>query len=233
MLCLLALLAKAQDRALPSSVGIKWSPAGLLVGSISLQGEYNFGKNSLTAKIGIPVNTKHTLEYDDRDAHFGLKSTSFLAGYRTYLSRRHMKGLYLEPFFSYVHQSSEGQGTATITGDNVVMDFRNEYNAFGLGAQLGAQFLIRKKFVIDVFFLGPMINSATNHFSATETSSAIPWNYVQAEEVEADIRDFLDEFPFIRKRTTVMVDSESKTVKADFRGGLPGLRIGVSFGFVF
>jgi hypothetical protein len=224
---------EAQDIPAKPSISLKWAPAGLVLGSVSLHAEYNFGKNSLTAKIGIPVNTHHTFQYDDKDADFSMRGTSFLAGYRTYLSKKHMKGLYFEPFFKYVHHTSEGVGTAVLSGESVVMNFTNDYNGIGVGAQLGIQFLIRNKFAIDIFFLGPEINSARNNFKSVETSDAIPWNSAQASEAQQDIKDFIDKFPFVRNRVKVMVDQINKTVMADFKGAIPGYRIGLSVGLAF
>jgi hypothetical protein len=215
------------------NISLKWAPTGIVFGNISLQAEYNFGKNSLTAKIGIPFNKHQTFQFDDKDADFSMRATSFLAGYRTYLSKKHMKGLYFEPYFKYVHHTSEGTGSADLSGDKVVMNFTNDYNEVGVGAQLGAQFLISKKFVIDLFFLGPEINSARNSFRAVEPSGTLPWTSDQANQAEQDIRDFIHQFPFIRNKVNVMVDQNNKTVIADFKGVLPGYRIGVSFGFAF
>lgn len=233
LLLVISFPALAQDKPLRPDISIKWAPTGLFVGSISLQGEYNFGKNSLTAKIGIPANTHHTFIYDDNNADFSLKSTSFLAGYRTYLSKKHMRGLYFEPYFKYVHQTAEGNGNSVLTGEPVVMNFTNDYNGAGLGVQLGAQFIIAKRLVIDLFFLGPELNSASNNFKAVESSNTISWTNMQASEAEKDIRDFINKFPFIRNKANVMVDRNNKTVTVDYNGILPGYRIGASFGIAF
>jgi hypothetical protein len=215
------------------NIAIKWAPTGLVLGNINFQGEYNFGKNSLTAKIGFPFNKHQTFEFDDKDADFNMRATSFLAGYRTYLSKKHMRGLYLEPYFKYVHHTSEGSGNTVLDGEKVVMNFTNDYNGAGIGAQLGVQFLVSKKFVIDFFFLGPEINWARNNFKAVENSNTLAWNSVKASEAEQDIRDFIDQFPFIRNKTNITVDQNNKTVIANFKGAIPGYRIGVSFGFAF
>ncbi|MER3463618.1 MAG: hypothetical protein C4329_03530 [Chitinophagaceae bacterium] len=221
----------AQDTYSPN-VAFKWAPTGLILGDISLQAEYSFSdKHSLTAKIGIPVTAHHTFQYEDKDAVFNMKATSFLAGYRTYLSRKkHMLGLYFEPYFKYVHHASEGTGLGTLNGQTVMMNFTNDYNGVGIGAQLGAQFIIGKRFIIDLFFLGPEINSARNNFKSVEVTNTIPWNSIQAQEAERDIRDFINKFPFVKNNTTVKVDQQNRIVTADFNGALPGYRIGVSFG---
>lgn len=216
------------------NITLKWAPTGLILGSASLQAEYNFGgRNSLTAKIGLPVRAHHSFTYDGNDADFTMRATSFLAGYRTYFSKKHLRGLYYEPFFKYVHHTSEGTGTGTLNGRKAVFDFINDYNGVGVGVQLGAQFFIGKRFVIDLFFLGPEINSATNSFKTMEVSNTVPWMEVDAQEAERNIREFLDQFPFIRNRSSVMVDRENKRVLADFKGALPGIRTGVSIGVAF
>jgi hypothetical protein len=233
LLFIISFFVYGQSSGVKPNISAKWAPAGIVFGNISLQGEYNFGKNSLTAKIGIPFNKHQTFKFDDKDADFSMRAMSFLAGYRSYLSKKHMKGLYFEPYFKYVHHISEGSGYAVLDGDKVLMNFTNDYNGVGVGAQLGVQFLISKKFVIDFFFLGPEINSARNNFKAIEISGTLPWTSVKANEAEQDIRDFIDKFPFIRNKVDIMVDQNNKTVAANFKGALPGYRIGVSFGYAF
>src|SRR5688500_13765267 len=90
LLAALSFAAVAQDaETLARSITVKWPPTGLVVGSISLQGEYAISsKSSLTAKIGLPSGANYTVEYDGNDADFDLKATSFMAGYRMYLSKK-------------------------------------------------------------------------------------------------------------------------------------------------
>ena len=228
-----SLAAVAQEDFIPK-ISIKIVPTGLALGTLGLQGEYGFtGKNSLTAKIGFPVTAHHTFLYEGNDAKFNLKAFSFLAGYRTYLSKKQMRGLYFEPYFKYVNHNSEGVGNGMINFKTVTMDFTNQYSAVGIGAQLGTQFIIRKRFVIDFFFLGPEINAATSNFKAVETSSTLGWTAIESSEAERDIRTFIDAIPFIRNRTTIRVDPDNRTVTADFKGPLPGIRIGLSAGIAF
>ena len=227
----------AQEEAQLSKrhITVKWAPTGLLLGSASLQAEYNFGgRNSLTAKIGLPVNVKHDLTYDTKKAGFDMKATSFLAGYRTYFSRKHLRGLYYEPFFKYVSHTSEGTGTGTLGGREALFSFTNNYSGAGVGVQLGAQFFIGKRMVIDFFFFGPEINSASNTLKVADISNnTTSWSYGDAKDAERHIRKFINQFPFIRNRTEVIVDQEMKQMTAAFNGALPGVRIGVSVGFAF
>src|SRR5687767_4481609 len=187
----------AQEKPSSPSVNIKWGPAGIFLGGLNLHAEYNFGKNSLTAKIGVPVNHQQVFKYDDKDAVFNMKATSFLAGYRTYLSKKHMRGIYFEPFFKYVHHTSEGHGEALLDGERVKMNFTNDYNGVGVGAQFGVQFLIKKIIVIDFYFFGPEINASRNNFKAVEESNVAPWGSIDAYQAEQDVREFMRKLPFI------------------------------------
>lgn len=231
-LLLFALMCLAQDGR--PIITLKWAPTGLILGSASLQAEYSFGdKNSLTAKIGLPVTVSHHVNFQEKDARFAMQATSFLAGYRTYFSDRHLRGLYFEPFFNYVHHHSEGIGKGTLSNRTVTFELMNDYSGAGLGAQLGYQFFIGKKIVFDLFFLGPELNSSRNSLKATEITNTIAWNHIEAAEAEQQIRDFLNQFPFIKNRVQVMVDPDNRKVNAEFKGLLPGFRTGASIGIAF
>jgi hypothetical protein len=215
-------------------ITLKWAPTGLFLGNASFQGEYGFiKKSSLTAKIGVPFSRSFHANFDGHDVHMSMKAFSFLAGYRKYLSREILKGFYVEPFFTYAHHTSDGNGEGTLDNQPVTMDFTNAYNGIGVGVQLGSQFIISKRFVIDLFFFGPQLTSSTNNFRAIDYNNSASWNTIQADEAEQDIKDFLNQFPFIRNKVNVHVDKPNKTVTADFNGALVGIRFGVSFGIAF
>ena len=198
--------------------------------SVSRQ-KYGFlNKSSLTAKIGVPFNRSYHATFDGRDVEMSMKAFSFLAGYRKYLSKQMLKGFYIEPFFTYAHHLSDGIGEGTLDNQPVTMDFTNAYNGVGVGVQLGSQFIIAKRFVIDLFFLGPQLTASINNFRAIDYNNSSAWNTIQADEAEQDIKDFLNQFPLIKNKVDVHVDTPNKTVTADFRGALVGVRFGVSFG---
>lgn len=218
--------------ATDSRATIKWAPTGLVYGGLNFGGEYNLGpKRSVTARIGLPVSVQNTINYDNKTVDFNMKATSVGAGYRMYLSKKPMRGLYVEPYAKYVHHNSDGTGTGNLEEKTAVLDFTNEYKAIGVGAQLGAQFFLGRRFVVDVYFLGPEINAATNHLKAVEVSNTLPWTAVEAQDAEDIIRSFVDRFPFVRNRTAIQVNQNKRTVTADFKGALPGYRAGVSLGF--
>ena len=224
----------AQDTLFQPKITVKWAPTALLLGGMSLQGEYGFiKKSSLTAKIGVPFSRGFNATFDGHDVGMHMKAFSFLAGYRKYLSKQILKGFYIEPFFTYAHHSAYGTGQGTLDGQQVTMDFTNDYSGVGVGIQLGAQFIIARRLVIDLFFLGPQLTSSNNNFRAIDRYNYAAWTNIQADEAEQDIKDFLNQFPFIRNKVSVNVDQANRTVMADFQGPVVGVRCGFSIGFAF
>jgi len=224
----------AQDKAYDPIIAVKWAPTGLLVGNVSVQGEYSFNKKvSLTAKLGVPLGKNYHAKFHGREIDINMKAFSFLTGYRLYLSKRKLQGLYFEPYFKYVHQTAGGLGETTLDNQQVVLNFTNTYNAFGFGAQLGAQFFVYKKFLIDIFFLGPEINSVNNSFRAVDPQGSESWTNIEASQAEQDIYNFLNQYPFIKNKVDVKVDKPNKSVNADFNGWAAGIRCGFSIGFAF
>ena len=225
---------QGQEKAFEPKITIKWAPTGLILGDLSLQGEYSFlKKSSLTAKIGVPFSRPYHATFDGNDVDMHMRAFSFLAGYRKYLSRQILKGFYIEPFFTYAHHTSSGTGEGSLNYQKVTMDFTNDYNGAGVGIQLGSQFIIAKRLVIDLFFFGPQLTSSRNDFRAIDQYNYAAWTAIQADEAEQDIRDFLNQFPFIRNKVDVHVDKTNRTVMADFKGPLVGVRFGVSIGLAF
>ena len=221
----------AQDKAFEPKITLKWAPTGLILGNVSFQGEYSLlTKSSLTAKIGVPIGRPYNATFDGHKVDMQMKAVSFLAGFRRYLSKHVLRGFYIEPFFTYVHHTSDGTGEGELDGQPVIMDFTNAYNGIGIGVQLGAQFILAKRLVIDLFFLGPQLTSSINNFRAIDPYHSGAWTNIQADEAEQDIKDFLNQFPFIRNKVDVQVDNMNRTVTAGFNGSLMGIRFGVSIG---
>lgn len=231
VILLLFLQSISAQKVFAPKITLKWAPTGLILGNVSLQGEYSFlKKSSLTAKLGVPFNRHYDANFDGHEVDMSMKAFSFLAGYRKYLSKRVLKGFYVEPFFTYVHHTGDGTGEGNLDNQTVTMDFTNAYNGAGIGVQLGSQFIIAKRLVIDLFFFGPQLTSSRSNFRAIDYSDSSAWNTIQANEAENDIRKFLNQFPFIKNKVDVHVDKANRTVTADFNGALVGVRFGVSIG---
>jgi hypothetical protein len=221
-------------RAFAPKGAVKWAPLGLAAGNVGIFGEYRVSrKGSITAKIGIPLAAQRSFDYEEDNADFTMKASSYMAGYRHYFSKKGLRGLYLEPFLKYVHHTADGTAKSSLDGRPVDWIFKNDYDAIGGGLQFGVQFLIVKRLSLDLFLIGPEYNSARNNFIARESSNAIPWTFVEEQDAKQEIENFIKDFPFIGDKTKIGVDRNTKTITADFDGGLPGFRTGFSIGFTF
>src|SRR5207247_7896025 len=103
-------------------------------------------------KTGVPASTPYHAHLDRHAVDMHTTTVSFPAGYRKYLSKQILKGFYIEPFFTYAHHTTDGTGEGSLDNQRVTMDFSNDYNGAGFGVQLGSQFIIAKRLVIDLFF---------------------------------------------------------------------------------
>lgn len=233
-LFILAALSLSLSINAQQKLAVKWAPSGLFAGNVSLLGEYGVGRHSsINVKVGIPSPKNYTPKFDDKDADFDVKATSFLAGYRIYFSKRRMRGYYIQPYYKNVKFELSGVGNTTLDNDPVVMNFNGDYKANGIGIQSGVQFTIAKFIVVDFYFLGPELNTSQMDFKSVEVTNTIPWNNAQASDAEDKVRDFLDKIPVIGKKVNFEIDRNNRTVTSDYKGLLPGFRLGIAVGIMF
>ena len=216
------------------SVFVKWAPASLAVGKVTVGSEINFTrKSSIDVMIGIPSAKTHTIEYDDKESDIESKALSALIGYRYYLGKRSARGVYLEPYAKYLRHEAAGVLEGDLGDRSTKMDTRTKYEAFGLGAQMGVQFMLFKRVSFDFYFLGFEANSAKVQIRAKDIANSIPWTFDQAEEAQWDIEDAIEDIPYLKDKVNVSVNRANKSMDTDFKGFLPGLRFGASIGFRF
>lgn len=216
------------------SIIAKVAPASIFGGKVTFGGEYNFKhRNSVTLLVGVPAAITHRFDYDDKESDVDFKGFSLMAGYRYYLGKKSASGMYIEPYLKYLKHEGEGELEGTLENETARFYTTTKYEGYGLGAQIGAQFLLGKRFVIDLFFFGPEANMSTFSSNSVDVSSNIPWSDFKAEEAENDIREALDDIPLLKNNTEVEVNQAQKRVTTKFDGFLPGFRFGLSFGFKF
>jgi hypothetical protein len=216
------------------STSIKWNPSSLYFGKIGLMGEYNFKrKRSLTFNIGIPMSKKTSVKIDDKDREVEMKTFSIMGGYRMYLGRKTMTGLYFEPYLKYVKSDASTILDSDLDGKPTNFATTSAYTGFGVGAQLGVQFMIAKRVVIDFFFLGPEANSSKHKVVMHDITSTDAWDAQEAADAQKEINDSIGDIPVIGDKLKVVVDPNAKTVSSDYSGFLPGLRFGLSVGVRF
>ena len=215
-------------------LGIKWSPASLQVGKITAGVEYNIShRNSLTFNAGIPFNKNKELNYDGTKSEIQTKAYSVMAGYRRYLGKKNMRGFYIEPYAKYLNHEAAGEISANVNSGEKKMATRFTYQGIGIGAQLGVQMIISRSIVLDLYFLGPEANKSKVSLLGQDLNPASTWSASDAAEMEDDIRETLNNIPFISNGAVVEVDDYTKSAKVDYSGFLPGIRIGGSIGIRF
>jgi len=239
LICSLFIFAgiKAQKEDKPAfdkSIIVKWSPASLAFGKIGLGGEYNFKKKkSITLSVGIPAEKTLTAEIDGEDRNLTMKTSSIMAGYRMYFGKKPMKGLYFEPYLKYLKNEASTNTDFDIDGTNRPFLVTSDYSGFGIGAQLGIQFLIARRVAIDFYFLGPEANSSKHDLIAQETGVGLPWSNAEAQDAENEINDFINDIPLLKDNFSVAVSAANRNVTTHYKGFLPGFRLGLSIGVRF
>ena len=230
-LCLslcLSVLVFAQH---PKAFYYKFAPAGLYTGKITLGVEYNLKeKHSVEIMIGFPKKVSKSIDYDKNSSDFEMDAFSILAGYRMYMGRKTASGFYFQPYFKYLKHNASGIINGDLDGQTARFDSKSNYQGYGVGAQVGVQFLIAKRVLFDFYLLGPEANMVKYTSSMTDVANSLPWTFVQANEAEQDIRNAIADIPFIGEKMEVEVNESTKTIATRYNGFLPGFRIGASVG---
>lgn len=226
---------KAEEKqTFSSSFAVKWNPESLVFGKISTFGEYNFKrKKSFTFGIGIPINKSVTFNLDDEDRVINTKTFSIMGGYRMYFGKKQMKGFYFEPYLKYMKNDISTIINTDLDGMPTDFVTTSTYSGVGVGLQLGAQFMIAKRIVIDMFFLGPEANSAKHKIVMQDITSTGQWDAQQSADAQQEIDDTIGDLPVIGDKLKVVIDANARTVSSDYKGFLPGFRAGLSIGFRF
>ncbi len=225
---------KEDKPAFHPSVAVKWNPASIYFGKIGLFGEFNFKhRKSVTLAVGIPTNKTLTYELDDEDESISMKTFSIMGSYRMYLGKKDMSGFYFEPYVKYLKNDATTTINSDLNGTPTDYATTSTYKGVGVGLQLGVQFLIANRVVIDMFFLGPEANSSRHQVVMHDITSSGPWDAQETQEAEQEIEDSIGDLPIIGDKLEVVVDPNARTVSSDFKGFLPGFRAGLSIGVRF
>lgn len=233
LVVVLALIGQVFSQSAPN-LFVKWAPASLATGKVTLGTEFNFTqKSSVDLMIGIPSAKTRSVHYDDKESDIESKAFSVLLGYRYYFGKRAARGVYIEPYGKYLRHEANGILEGDLSDKLAKMDTHTKYEGFGAGAQLGVQFLLFKRLSVDFYFLGIEANSSKFHSSSTDIANSLPWTFVQSAEARANFEDAIEDIPFVKNKMTVTIDQSKKNVSTSYKGFLPGLRIGASVGIRF
>ena len=216
---------------------IRWNPTPMvLVGPKSLvlgyervirKGQsisFNIGymeKSPLEDQNGVP------LEIFDQSSKGGLDIS---LDYRFYFSKRNKypapDGLYWGPYVSYYGLWQDASLNIIDKGNikNTVF-YKGEFQMYSLGLQLGYQFIIQKRFSIDLILIGPSYSYYDLNLNLKfETDIDINDPFYQ------DLMDYLKEnSPFIAE----FVKNKTFSANGRLRLNYMGFRYAIQFGYHF
>jgi hypothetical protein len=229
---------------------VKLNPASLYFGKASFFGEYTprrryryGGLTAFTFGLGIPLSLENRYTINKNERTLKMKTFSAMAGYRVYITdgtglfAGEVSGLYLEPYLKYVSNSTTGSfntnlATSATAASEVSFSSASKYSGTGIGIQLGFQFHIRGRFLIDAFIIGPEINSMKTNIALQDLTSQSAWNSYQSEDARNVFDDF-NKLPILRGKLVTSADDGKRTISGSYKGLLPGFRIGISIGYSF
>jgi hypothetical protein len=226
-----------EETAFKPSFAVKWNPAGLYFGKVTLGGEVNLNpRRSITAVIGLPKDKSLNYDFNDKEESLTYKTTSIMGGYRMYLGKKSMTGFYFEPYLKYLNnQGLLPDIKTTINNEQATFRLSSEYTSIGIGAQLGVQFAIADRVVIDWFLIGPEGNRSKFQLTFQDVSNppTSMWGNVEEDDARRELEEIIDDIPILGNKIDIDIDRPNKTVKSSYRGFVPGFRTGISIGVKF
>jgi Protein of unknown function (DUF3575) len=118
--------------------------------------------------------------------------------YRFYLSKENKydapHGVYLAPFVSFYHFNNVRSGRDTLNGDFLTLN--TTVNFLNVGGELGYQFVIKKRFVIDCVMFGPALSGYYFNLKLDGNTSGN-----QSEKLQEIIAALKQKFPLLNDIT--------------------------------
>src|SRR5450432_263564 len=156
-------------------------------------------KRSITV-FGGPIQFPMPSVIDNSSLNFDKnnKRSGFVVGaeYRFYLAKENKykvpHGVYLAPFVSYYHFTNERAGRDTLNPQNN-LTLNTTLNFLNIGAELGYQFVIKKRFVVDCVMFGPALSSYNFNVKLNGSTGT---NH--DEQVQAVIDAIKQKFPLLK-----------------------------------
>jgi len=142
----------------------------------------------------IIANTPIVLNTDKQKTGY-----TFGADFRFYLSKENKyaipHGIYLAPFVSFYHFQNTRSGRDTANSANLLFITTMEF--LNIGGELGYQFVIKNRFVIDCVLLGPAVSS---YYFSLKLNGSTSGDY--NEQIQAILDALKDKFPALKELTS-------------------------------
>ncbi|MFV0346241.1 MAG: hypothetical protein ACK5IQ_08365 [Bacteroidales bacterium] len=216
---------------------VKWNLVNLSLGSLSLGYERALNeKNSVNLNVGIPIGAGmpsalgEALVGDDYTiSKSKLNNFHIRAAYRHYTGQQSVpKGFYYEPSLKYQTLSPDvkGSGDVNVSGTNVFANIEADatLSTFTAGFQIGYQFLIADRVIIDLGIFGLEAGMGKLKMTATSDKTEV------IDAFEKDIIDAVEDLPFGNPTVTRNGDKIEVTTKNIF---LPMVRMNIGIGIAF
>lgn len=215
--------------AQPNNIG--FNLLGTTYGDYSLSYERKINEGtSIRANLGYWNLNSFVLDIESMfDTDGGIGLTALEQGfhsaveYRFYVGNTDaIKGFYLAPYARYWHFNA-------ILNDYIggtYFDIDSRLTSFGLGFQMGYQWVIKDRFTIDWYFFGVGAERfRLNGFYETASSG---FNY---NSIRDDVLEVFEGFGIIEKNVVATPNSDNLHVVIPILG--PGIKTGLSLGFAF
>ena len=138
----------------------------------------------------IIANSSLNFDKDRKKSGFALGSE-----YRFYLAKENKydapHGVYLAPFVSFYHFNSERNGHDSTNQNNLTLNTTMDF--LNIGGELGYQFVIKRRFVIDCVMFGPAISS---YYFSLKLNGSTSGDY--SEQVQAILDAMKQKFPLLK-----------------------------------
>ena len=155
-------------------------------------------KRSITVwggPIQFPMPTiisNSSLQFDQNKQKSGF---TIGADYRFYLAKENKydapHGVYLAPYVSYYHFNNQKSGKDTVSGDPLTLN--TTLNMLNIGGELGYQFVIKNRFVIDCVLVGPAL---TSYYFNIKLEGSNPAD--QNEQIKAIFDALKEKYPVLK-----------------------------------
>jgi len=151
------------------------------------------------------------------------------ADFRFYFKKRNKypapDGLYWGPFAAWYNFNYEGSSDIVDNGIANTIGIESNINMYSVGVQLGYQFIIKKRFSVDLILLGP---------SYTHYDFNMKFNSVIALDPNSDFyQEFKDVLSTLLPGSEVILDGVDFSTGGRARLNYFGFRYGVQIGYVF
>lgn len=239
-LCLISVTVWAQEEEVKESGKnniIKVNLSALVFRNISVQYEIKEGKKaSVTISISaIPYgklpfqslfkNITENSGVESREVKVG--RLGVLTELRFYLQKQALEGFYVAPFLSY----SNYHINLPLKYNSKIANLEGNVHPFSAGIQLGAQYNLGKRFVLDFWIIGPNMGSASGTLDFTGPLSGPNSTFDEQAELRKVIEDIKEDLPF-RIIKTYFVGSNTASIVT--KGAWPGIRgLGINVGIRF